>query len=113
MAMLRERMERGHRMRGEVMAWGEEITPAELFLRNFWFCSIEEPRSLEFRDHIGVDRIMLEVDYPHADTSWPDTQAKVHEMVGQFPPDDIRKMTHENAAHLYRHAIPTDPAWAR
>jgi predicted TIM-barrel fold metal-dependent hydrolase len=111
--MLRERMERGHRMRGEVMAWGEDITPAELLLRNFWFCAIEEPRSMECRDHIGVDRIMLEVDYPHADTSWPDTQASVYQMLSHVPPDQVRKITHQNAAHVYRHPIPTDVGWAR
>lgn len=111
--MLRERMERGHRMRGDVMAWGAEITPAEVLLRNFWFCSIEEPRSLDNRQHIGVDRIMLEVDYPHADTSWPETQARVHDMVADLSADETRQITHANAAAVYRHPIPTDPAWAR
>ncbi|HXN62489.1 MAG TPA: amidohydrolase family protein [Acidimicrobiales bacterium] len=111
--MLRERMERSHRMREGYAGWGEKIAPAEVLLRNFWFCSIEEPRSLEQREHIGVDRIMLEVDYPHMDTSWPDTQQRAQEMIGHLPTDEIRKISHENAAHLYRHPIPTDSAWSR
>ena len=111
--LLRERMERALRTRGAAMAWDEEVTPAELLLRNFWFCMIEEPRSIELRHHIGTDRILLEVDYPHSDTTWPDTQARVDEMIGGFPDAEIRQITHENAAALYRHPVPVDPAWAR
>lgn len=109
--MLRERMERAHRMRGAVMDWREDLTPSEVLLRNFWFCAIEEPRSMEFRHHIGVDRIMLEADYPHADTTWPDTQARVGEMLADVPPDEVRMITHANAANVYGHPIPTGPPW--
>jgi predicted TIM-barrel fold metal-dependent hydrolase len=111
--MLRERMERSHRIRGQVIAWGEDITPAEVLLRNFWFCALEEPISMECRHHIGVDHIMVEVDYPHSDSIWPDTQERVHEMLSQAAPDEVRKITYENAATVYRHPIPTDPDWAR
>ncbi|SRR5579875_223094 len=109
--MLRERMERGHRTRGAIMDWHEELTPAELLLRNFWFCSIEESLSMERRDQIGVDRIMLEVDYPHADTTWPETQAAVHRLVGRLPNGEVDRITHLNAADVYRHAVPEDREW--
>ena len=36
---------------------------------------IEEPVCLGFRDHIGLDRIMWECDYPHTDTTWPDSRS--------------------------------------
>lgn len=112
-AMLRERMERGQETRGAVMDWDADLSPAEVFVRNFWFCAIDEPRSMEQRHHIGIDRIMLEVDYPHSDTSWPNTQAAVDRMMHGVPADEVRRMTHANAAGVYRHPIPTDPAWAR
>lgn len=111
--MLRERMERYYRQRGKIQAWTEELTPAELLLRNFWFCCIEEPLSMEQRHLIGVDHILLEVDYPHADTSWPDTQAAVDEMLGGLPADEARAISHENAARLYRHPVTAGPAWQR
>jgi predicted TIM-barrel fold metal-dependent hydrolase len=109
--MLRERMERYHRQRGQIQAWSEELSPAELLLRNFWFCCIEEPLSLEHRHQIGADRIMLEVDYPHADTSWPDTQTAVDAMLGNLPLDEAGAISHQNAARLYRHPLPTEPLW--
>jgi predicted TIM-barrel fold metal-dependent hydrolase len=110
--LLRERMERSHRVRGEVIQWGEDISPAELLLRNFWFCALDEPMSMESRHHIGVDHIMVEVDYPHSDGIWPDTQGRVHEMLANVAPHEVRLITHENASRVYRHPIPTDPEWA-
>jgi predicted TIM-barrel fold metal-dependent hydrolase len=112
-AMLRERMERGQRVRGAAMDWDADLTPAEILMRNFWFCAIDEPRSMDQRHHIGVDRIMLEVDYPHSDTSWPHTQAAVGEMMQGLPAGDIARITHQNAAGVYRHPLPTDPQWLR
>ena len=41
------------------------------------------------RDRIGVDHILVESDYPHADSSWPDTQAMlVRQLRDQGVPDD-------------------------
>ena len=49
--------------------------PSEVLRRNFWFCTIDDPSIVELRHRIGVDHIMVESDYPHADSTWPDTQA--------------------------------------
>ena len=42
--------------------------------RNFWFCTLEDPSTIDTRHRIGVENIMVEVDYPHGDSTWPDTQ---------------------------------------
>jgi predicted TIM-barrel fold metal-dependent hydrolase len=49
---------------------------------------------------------MVEVDYPHSDGTWPDTQAVVEKYWGHFPAHELRKMCSENAARLYRHPLP-------
>lgn len=49
---------------------------------------------------------MVEVDYPHGDSTWPDTQDVIHRAWGHLPVDDLRKMTHQNAAALYRWPLP-------
>jgi predicted TIM-barrel fold metal-dependent hydrolase len=83
-----------------------EILPSEVLQRNFWFCSIDDPSMLSSVERIGVDRVMLEVDYPHADSTWPDTQQLLAERLA--PLDDVvaRKVTHENAAKLFAHPLP-------
>ena len=48
---------------------------------------------------------MLEVDYPHADSTWPDTQALVRRRLAGFSDDVVQKLTHENAEALFRWPI--------
>ena len=84
----------------------KDVTPSECLRRNFWFCMIDDPSSVPTRYAIGVENIVCESDYPHGDGTWPDTQEVLHKMIGDLPVEEIRMMTHENAAKLYRHALP-------
>jgi predicted TIM-barrel fold metal-dependent hydrolase len=86
----------------------DELTPSEVLRRNFWFCTIDDPSSLAAREAIGVDHIMVESDYPHADSTWPDTQRFLRDRLGDLPVEEIRKITHENAAALFRHPLPAE-----
>ena len=74
--------------------------------RNFWFCTIDDPSTIDTRERIGIDHIMVEVDYPHGDSTWPDTQEVIGRCWGHLPVGDLRKLTHENAAALYRWPLP-------
>ena len=88
-------------------AWpSKELTPTEVLLRNFWFCSLDDPSIWPIRDRIGVDHIMVEVDYPHADSTWPDTQSFLAERLAGLSADEQRRVTHANAAALFRHPLP-------
>ena len=49
---------------------------------------------------------MVEVDYPHGDSTWPDTQDVIEKCWGHIPADELRAMCCENAAALYRHPLP-------
>ena len=58
-------------------AWPDaEHSPTDVLRRNFWFSVIDVNSTVALRDEIGVGNIVLESDYPHADSTWPDTQAK-------------------------------------
>jgi predicted TIM-barrel fold metal-dependent hydrolase len=83
-----------------------EISPTENLLRNFWFCSLDDPSIWPIRDRIGVDHIMVEVDYPHADSTWPDTQRFLAERLASLSAEEQRKVRYENAAALFRHPLP-------
>ncbi|HEY7439405.1 MAG TPA: amidohydrolase family protein [Acidimicrobiia bacterium] len=84
--------------------WAER--PSAVLQRNFWFCTLEDRSTIDTRHRIGVDNIMLEVDYPHGDTTWPDTQAVVEQVWGHISNAELRSMCCENAARLYRHPLP-------
>ena len=101
-----DHMLRYHEMYG---TWsGIELTPAEVMQRNFWYCAVEDPSAFALRERIGVDKILLESDYPHCDSTWPDTQAVIEREIGGLPADDIRRITWHNASELYRHPVPPE-----
>ena len=61
------------------------LLPAEVLARNFWFCTIDDPSTIDTRHRIGIDHIMVEVDYPHGDSTWPDTQVVIERCWGHLP----------------------------
>jgi predicted TIM-barrel fold metal-dependent hydrolase len=105
-AMLIDRLENIVDRSGYGKDWPGDLRPAEVLKRNFYFCTIDDPSTIDTRHSIGIDHVMLEVDYPHGDSTWPDTQDVVQRCWGHLPADELRLMTHRNAARLYRHPLP-------
>jgi predicted TIM-barrel fold metal-dependent hydrolase len=103
-AMLLDRLDTIVDRSGYGAGWDER--PADVLQRNFWFCTIDDPSTIVTRDRIGVENIMLETDYPHGDSTWPDTQLVIEKLWGHIPDDELRMMCSENAARLYRHPLP-------
>src|ERR1700733_14931363 len=95
----------------ESTAWPSTMRPSEVLRRNFWYCSIDDPSTVILRDVIGVDHIMVESDYPHADSSWPDTQAVFSSNWGVLPEAERRAIAGGNAARLFRHPLPDRDDW--
>jgi predicted TIM-barrel fold metal-dependent hydrolase len=83
------------------------VPPSEVLRRNFWFCTFDDPSTIDLRHLIGVDHIMVEVDYPHGDSIWPHVQRTIGEAWGHIPNDELRQMCSLNAAKLYRHPLPS------
>jgi hypothetical protein len=77
-----------------------------LLRRNFYFCSIEDPAAFQLADVIGHDRLMVEMDYPHQDSTWPHVQSLIRSELEGLDNALIRKVCFENASNLYRHPPP-------
>ena len=88
----------------------DDVRPSDVFRRNIWVCFIGEGVGVETRHHIGVDRIMWECDYPHADTPWPHSQKEVADSLQGVPDDEVAMMTHGNAERLFRWDAKPDAA---
>jgi predicted TIM-barrel fold metal-dependent hydrolase len=95
----------------ESHAWPSDLLPSEVLRRNFWYCSIDDPSAVAQRHVIGVDHIMVESDYPHADSSWPDTQRVLAATWGTLPDDELRAVAGGNASRLFRHPLPAVDDW--
>ena len=105
-AMLIDRLDNIVDRSGYGMSGFNGMRPADVLRRNFWFCTIDDPSTIDTRAAIGVENIMVEVDYPHGDGTWPDTQAVIERYWGHLPVEELRLLTHENAAKVYRHPLP-------
>jgi predicted TIM-barrel fold metal-dependent hydrolase len=93
-------------LKGDPGSWTDpDLRPSEVLRRNFWFCAIDDPVGISMRDHIGVENILLESDYPHADSSWPDTQLVMDKMLAGVPEREAEMMSYENASKLFRHPL--------
>ena len=49
---------------------------------------------------------MLESDYPHPDSNWPNTQAVFQEQLRDVPPEESMRISWGNASELFRHSVP-------
>jgi predicted TIM-barrel fold metal-dependent hydrolase len=89
---------------------GAELKPSEVLARNFWFCSIDDPGSVDaVIARVGAEHLMVESDYPHADSTWPDTAAVFEKSFGHLDGETRAKIAYGNAAELFRHPLPPSP----
>jgi hypothetical protein len=108
-AMLLDRLDNIVDRSGYALDTFGDLRPSEVLLRNFWFCTLDDPSTIVTRHRIGVENILVETDYPHGDGTWPDTQALIASVWGDIPDEELRLMCYENAARLFRHPLPDNP----
>ncbi len=106
-AMLIDRLDNIIDRSGYGLGW--DVRPSDVLRRNFWFCTLDDPSTMCTRHTIGVENIMLETDFPHGDGTWPETQQVIERYWGDIPVEELRMMTHLNAAKLFRHPLPPNP----
>ena len=56
-----------------------------------------------------VGREVIEVDYPHGDSTWPDTPTILERNFGHLDAATVRQVSYENAAALFDHPVPPVP----
>ena len=49
---------------------------------------------------------MVETDYPHADSTWPNTQELLRQQLSGIPADEVARICWANASDLFRHPVP-------
>jgi predicted TIM-barrel fold metal-dependent hydrolase len=85
---------------------GEDVRPSDVARRNMYFCTFEESFGLEQRHLVGLDRIMWEGDYPHANTSWPGALAEVEKIFADVPEDEADMIFYKNAERIFKWKCP-------
>ena len=74
--------------------------PSELFRKHVYGCFFDDPHGLKALDEIGVDNVTYESDYPHSDSTWPNTRQIAEEQMKGLDDDVIRKLVRGNAIRM-------------
>ncbi len=91
--------ERHHRWAGS--DFGGRL-PSEVFRERFVTCFISDQVGLEQRERIGVENICWESDYPHSDSTWPESPERLARCLDGLSRQEIAAITHENALRLFQ-----------
>jgi predicted TIM-barrel fold metal-dependent hydrolase len=85
----------------------DDLLPSEVVHRNMWFCMMpDEEYGLRNRGDVGLDRILWETDYPHANCPWPGTQGIVEEMMKDVPLAEAQQIAYGNAEKVFNWICP-------
>ena len=98
-------LERADDVWREHRAWGgvKDIVPeppSTYYYRQVYGCFFRDRHGLESLDRVGVDNITFETDYPHTDSTWPDTKAVAEDLMGHLPDEVVYKIVRGNAIRM-------------
>jgi len=78
-----------------------QTPPSELFRRQVMATFEEDALGAQLIPLLGADRCMWASDYPHTDSTFPNSLRAIDETLGTLPADDRRKITATNCSRLY------------
>jgi hypothetical protein len=74
--------------------------PSTYYYRQVFGCFFKDRHGLESLDRVGVDNITFETDYPHTDSTWPETKQIATDMMSDLDDDTIYKIVRGNAIRM-------------
>ena len=81
--------------------FGDKL-PSQVAAEHFNYCFISDRIGIQDRHDVGIDAITWECDYPHSDSTWPNSPEMLTKQLDGVPDSEIAKMTYENAMRIYR-----------
>ena len=66
-------------------------------------CFISDRAGVDEREAIGIDNMTWECDYPHSDSSWPNSPESVAKQLDGVTDDIVDKITYQNAMRIFRY----------
>src|SRR5690242_20040464 len=77
------------------------MLPSDFFHRNVVLSFQEDAVGIRLRDVIGVDNLMWGSDYPHSESTFPQSQQILGEILAGVPADEQAKIAGGNTARVY------------
>lgn len=76
--------------------------PSHYFRRNVYACFFDDAHGIVSLDEIGADRVVFETDYPHKDSTWPNSQSIAKQIVSTLDPSTASMILRNNAIEMLR-----------
>jgi predicted TIM-barrel fold metal-dependent hydrolase len=80
------------------------------FRDHVYGCFIDDLVGMHELDEIGENNVMMEADYPHSDSTWPDCLEVARKMVDGLAPEVQYKILRGNAERLFHFSAADPPA---
>jgi predicted TIM-barrel fold metal-dependent hydrolase len=74
--------------------------PSSYVADRVYGCFFEDDFGVLTRDIIGIDQITFECDFPHQDSTWPDTHTYIERVLKDVGDDDVYKIVRGNAMRM-------------
>ena len=89
--------------------WSEQLlgfkpldeNPSEIIKKHFHWGFQQDRSGVEFRHHLGVDRLMWASDFPHQESDWPDSDRVIAHNFAGVPEDEVNAMICGNASKFF------------
>ena len=82
------------------------MVPSDFFHRNVVLSFQEDAVGVRLRDVIGVDNMMWGSDYPHSESTFPQSRKILADILAGVPADEQAKIAGGNTARVYRFDVP-------
>jgi predicted TIM-barrel fold metal-dependent hydrolase len=92
-----------HHRRWTGQDFGDKL-PSQVFREHVLTCFIDDETGLRNRHHIGVETLTWEADYPHSDSTWPESPEVLMKSLerAELTDDEIQMVTWQNACRWYQ-----------
>jgi predicted TIM-barrel fold metal-dependent hydrolase len=96
-----QRMDHGNQKFGAMMDVSLSMEPSEYMRRQVWFTFMDDEVGAANIESLGVDLFMWGSDFPHTDSTWPDSLSVIDRNLAAVPQTVADRVLRDNAARLY------------
>lgn len=86
----------------------DSIDIPQSFRDHVYGCFIDDPHGSRSIEEIGVDNVMIETDYPHSDSTWPNCIEVARKQLSHLSDENAYKVLRGNAERVFRFT-PAEP----
>jgi predicted TIM-barrel fold metal-dependent hydrolase len=96
-----QRMDHANQRFGAMMDVRLSLRPSDYVRRQLWLTFLDDAVGAASLESLGADTFMWGSDFPHSDSTWPNSRSVIQKNLGSVPQQVARKVLHDNAAALY------------